>query len=791
MNSVLNAIFGLEGMGFGDPGARLSFAHPLPAWGWALVVLAVVALALWSYRGLAGPRGARAGLGIARGLVLLLVVLLISGPRLARERISTQTDAVLVLLDRSASMTLPDAGTPEAPATRDESLRAALSDHPEVWQRLGEDKDVRWFGFAGGAFALTPGGAPAGETDAPPLPDAGEPSGRRTSIGAALDEALRASAGVPISGVVIISDGRSGDEPTRETLRRLAGEQVPVFVVPVGSEDPPSDLAIARVEAPRQAFVDDAVPVRIRIERHGGAAGGPGGTVELIDRASGAVLDSAPIGPPDDDNAFEITLTAARADPGDAGWSVRLRPAGPDLVADNNTRDVDVELVDRPLRVLYLEGYPRWEHRYLKTLLLREASISSSNLLLSSSRRYLQEGDVLIDAVPSSPGEWGPYDVIILGDLRPDLFAPEQLEQIRDHVAQRGAGLLWIAGEGATPGLWGGTPLADLLPFTTGQGRAGLPAWGEPVVLARAPAAQRLGVLAMADEGDAWPDHLSDPRTGWSQLRWAQRIDPDRLKPTAEVFAFAVPASTGGGLGEASGGGTPAVVSMRFGAGRSLYVATDEIWRWRYGRGEDLTERFWLPLIRMLGRSSLARTGDGAVLAADPEEGVIGAPVQIRLDLFDQELLEAAPATVQARIQREGSAGVEIRLTRASEGGAVRARFDATWAADEPGDYAVSITEPLLAGLGLRAGVSVRWPDDERRRPETDHPLLARLAAQTGGQVLPSARLAQLPELLPNRELVIAGEPEVTTLWDRPVVLALLIVLLTLEWIGRRWIHLA
>ncbi|MEQ8769269.1 MAG: hypothetical protein RIB60_02045 [Phycisphaerales bacterium] len=782
MNDLLNAVFGLDGLGFGSPGAAFGWARPLAAWAWALVGLGAVIVAVWSYRGLTGSRRSRVVLGVVRAGVLILIALLLSGPRLERERVSSQTDAVLVLVDRSASMTLPDAGDPGAPVTRDRAVLAALDQSRPAWEALAADKRVVWHAFDGSARPIGEGATPA---------DIGAPEGRRTALGAALEDALRAAAGTPISGVVVISDGRSVDAPARQTVRRLVGDRVPVFTVPVGSDEPATDLALVRADAPTRAFVDDQIPVRVRLEARGGGDGAfAGAVVELVDRASGTVLDALPVDAPAEARTAELTLRSARADAGNAGWSVRVRPGGADLIEDNNARDVNLELVDRPLRLLYLDGYPRWEQRYLKNLVLREESIASSNLLLSSARRYLQEGDILIDGVPMSSGEWTEYDVIVIGDLRPELLAPEQLEQMREHVAERGAGLLWIAGEGATPGAWAGTPLADLLPVSVSQGRAGLPSWDEPVVLARAEGAARLGLLALDDSASGWPAQLTDPAAGWSRLRWAQRIDPERVKPTAEVLAWAVPESAALQRADPAEAGLPAVLSMRFGAGAVAYVATDEIWRWRYGRGEDLPERFWLPLIRQLGRSSLGQSDASATLTASPSDALVGAGVQIRVDLLDQELVDAAPQTVRAEVTRPGAAPVRVQLTRSDDSG-VRARYAGTWGADEPGAYVVRVTEPLLAAMDLAAPVSVAWPDDERRHPETDHALLADLAERTNGAVVRLTELSSLPDRLPNRELVIRGDPEWATLWDRPVVLAVLVLLLTMEWIGRRLIHLS
>ena len=793
MNELLNRIFGLGEFGFGAEGAELGFRIELGLWVWALILVAAGLLGWYSYWRLPARPRSRAVLACLRVLTVMLVALVIAGPLLTRQQSRVERDAVLVLVDRSRSLAVPDA---PAGATRERQLEAALEASSAAWDALDADKDVLWFGFDAGAIEIGRASEAA----------SGEPDGRRTALGTALDQALKRLAARPLSGVVIISDGRSIDEPSRAALRRLQAEQVPVFVAPLGSSQPIADLGVRRVEAPRLAFLDDRVPVRVELDRLGGGRPGetpgalPGGAVELVDRGTGLVLDRVPLDRAEPDaGGLGVTLTTTPTEAGARDWVVRLDLDDADLIADNNQASVSIDLVDRPLRVLYFDGYPRWEQRYVKDLLLREDSISSSSLMLAADRRYLQEGDVAIDRLPVSPEEWAEYDVVIIGDMRSDLFGAEQLAQLRDHVAERGAGLLWIAGPGATPASWAGTPLADLLPITTGSDstQAGLPEWDEPIVVHRAPAAERLGVLMLADaDVRAWPPRLSDPATGWSQIRWAQRIVDARMKPTTEVFALGVPISASrSDPSAARSRGSPLVLSMRYGAGRVIYVATDETWRWRYGRGEDLPERFWLPLVRLLGRESLSRSGQAAVLTAAPKRASVEQPVTIRLDLLDQSLADARPDAVTVTVTRDDGVPVELRLgaERVGDGGrgAGLPSYTALWIPGEPGAHVVRVTEPLLATLGLSTTFEVAWPDDESRHPETDHPLLERLAADTGGAVVEPASLSEIPGRLPNRALVIAGAPEIATLWDRPVVLALLIGLLTLEWVGRKLLKLA
>ena len=65
-----------------------------------------------------------------------------------------------------------------------------------------------------------------------------------------------------------------------------------------------------------------------------------------------------------------------------------------------------MEFVDRPVRVLYIEGSSRWEYRYFKNLLLREKDVDSSVMLLSADRDFAQEGNMAVTRIPTTREEF-------------------------------------------------------------------------------------------------------------------------------------------------------------------------------------------------------------------------------------------------------------------------------------------------------------------------------------------------------------------------------------------------
>jgi len=779
MTNLLERLLDLQKLSLADEAVRLGFERPFPAWAWVLIVAGALAVALLSYWRMSGPMIARAALGVVRGLILILIALLISGPQLVKGTETVERDWVLVLIDRSASLTLADVTPPSGAQriTREASLEQAMVSAWPKWAQVAKDREVIWLGFDRGAFDL--------ERESEGEIKLSEPAGRTTAIGASLEQALARASARPMSAVVIVSDGRSVDSPSRAVLRRLQADRIPVHTVALGSRDPIGDIAVARIDGPRSAFVGDVTPIRVEVSRAG--SGAPSGaTVRLIDSATRMVLDERRVEPDALSDATggrtEVVLVNRPTVPGRENWIVEVTPDGADLVAGNNAGEIGVELVDRPMRVLYVDGYPRWEQRYLRNLLLREKSVVSSAVMLAPDRAYTQEGDIVLDEMPDSAERWAEFDAIILGDVRPDMFTRDQLEQLRDHIAERGAGLLWIGGESETPAAWWDTPLAELIPFT--RAASDVVPLAEPFLMAPGPAADRLGVLRLGVKTDEWwPPELSDPATGWATLYWGQRITPDQLKPTAEVIADAV--------GAYSAESTPLVLTMRYGAGRVAYVATDELWRFRFGQGDSLYERFWVPLIRMLGRESLARTGASALLTVSARQVVVENPVRIAVELIDQSLLDRELRTIDVRVEHQGeptdsSADSQVlTLRRSSPNSRV---YEGNWTPPDPGIWKIAALGQEL-GEPLVSQIEVVLPKDELRHPEADHEALERLSEETQGLHVSVADFESVTEHLPNRQLRVLNETT-ESLWDTPLALLAVLILLTGEWVGRRVIRL-
>ena len=764
-NALVRWLLGLQSVPAGAPDVRFAWEHPVSPASWVVIVGAAVLVGWLSYRRMEIGRARRRSLVALRAAVIVLLAMLLAGPLLEVPRESIEPDAVIVLADRSRSMEVEDLVGPAGSAqSRDAALRS-LAMAPTPFDAVGAEHRVQWYGFSDALAPLARDGGGVAVGDA---------VGDRSLLALAIDQALLRSAGRPVSAIVLLTDGRTTDPPDRTLLRRLQAEGIAVSAVALGADAAMGDSSVAEIHAPRRAFSKDLVPVEAVVERRGPARARPL-RVELVDTGTGTVIDRAELPPSniegDAPRLDTVQLVASPASTGDARWEVRVSEAeaARDLLPANDRRAVPITLVDRPMRVLYVDGYPRWEYRYLKNLLQRERTIESSVMLLSADRDFAQEGNTPIARLPRTREEFERYDLIVLGDLPATFFTGEQLTEMRRAVAERGTGLAWIGGARNTPRSWHGTSMEELLPFTGPYELERLPV---PVNLAPTPLAARMGVLRLADDPKgAFPPELQSADDGWAQLEWAQRIPVNALKPASEVLAES--------LQEVEGTHAPLVVGMRYGAGNVLYVATDEIWRWRNGRGETYPERFWVQLLRSLARPSLGVGREEVRIAVEPGRATLGDAVRVEVELP----AGAPPASVALEAVPEDGRQATVDLdAKPSTGGT----FVAAWSPESTGRWKIRPRDPSLAA---RAGdgtvLEVSRSDRELRDAEADRPLLESLARETGGRVVNAADAAELVRTLPNRS-IRTENPIRDPLWNSPAALLLVISVLAAEWIVRR-----
>ena len=707
-----------------------------------------------------------------RAGVIAWIVVLIAGPSLIVEDYQYDPDWLIVLVDRSASLGVADVADGGAePITRDEQARRIMTAGAPLLEEhdARPQRDVKWFGFDQGIYRV----------DHADLPDAG---GQGTALRTAIDQTLRRAAGHPISAILLMTDGRSPQSTGDDLVRRLARQSAAVYPMPLGPAEASPDVSIAQVEAPDKAFVNDTIPVTVHVQRE------PADfeidvahlNVRLVDPATGRVLDERR--PTSGDLSKPVRLTTESQVVGPVKWRVEVEYDGEELVRTNNRRELSIELIDRPLRVLYIDGYPRWEYRYLKNMLLREKSVESSVLLLSADRRFAQEGEIALTRMPDTREEMEPFDVIIIGDVPASYFTTEQLTLVRDQVAGHGAGLLWVGGAHHTPRSYDASELMALLPMRRPAAVDVLPGAGaggwrvKPTPLARA-----LNVLqlqtAKGETATGWPPSLPE-------LIWAQSMG--ELKPATEVLAHATL-----NVSEDEALTSPLITRMHYGAGQIIYVATDETWRWRYGRGDFYFEQVWTQLIRMLGRGRVQQDTQRARLTVSHRRVELDQAIVVTLQIDDPLLIQRKLSRIGISIHRAGEEAPlqRLHLRHKPDAQDDKLMYETIWRPGHAGRLVLSVDEASLGDSEVTQTIEVVRPDDEMRYPAPDRGRLQQLAKRTGGELILPGGLADVLDRLPKHHKTRPDDMK-EPLWDSTLAMLIMVLLLTGEWVGRKVIRL-
>jgi hypothetical protein len=739
-----------------------------PAFSPPLIILALlvsVGLLVLLLRGVqtATPRRDRLILGLLRGAVCVLLGVCLLRPVLLLSSAVPQRNVLGVLLDDSRSMRLADVDG----VARLDAVRRVFGDTAgSLTRALSEKFVIRFFRFA---------------SDAGPLGSAGGLSGAgtRTNLAGALDAARQELAGVPLAGLVLVTDGadNAGADLT-DPLLALQGRKVPVYTVGVGRERFERDLAIERVSLPSSALAGAAVLAEVSVRVRG--LGGSPVTVTAEDE--GRIVMERQISAPSSGDIVRARLRLPAMSEGPHRLTFRVRPAEGEIVTENNDARAVLRVRPGPERILYLEGEPRPEFAFMRRAVAGDSSIVLVSLLRSAKGKFLRLGVrdsmELVGGFPSRREELFQYRALVLGSIEASFFTGDQLRMLADFVSRRGGGLIALGGRSAlAEGGFDGTPLEEVLPVNLdppppSANPADAPAQPLKVHVTSAgrlhPALQ-LGPTEMATgKWDSLPPLTSVNRLG-------------SLKPGATALLT-------GRVGEGAGDVT-VFAAQRFGRGTAAVFGVQDTWLWQMHADVSLEDQTHESLWRQLLRWSLDEVPDRVELSASPSRVGPGEPVVLRARVADEAYLESNDAQVMARVTTPGGRLVEVPLTWTLK---ADGEYEGRFVAEEMGMY--QIEGVAMRGRdSTRAAPATLLVDDygaDVEQAELRSPLLRRIASETGGRYYPLADAARMVDDVGFTESGVTVR-EARDLWDMPILFFLLIGLLGADWGYRRWRGLA
>jgi hypothetical protein len=701
-----------------------------------------------------------------RSCVLIILLFCLLRPVINTLQVSSQETYLGVLIDDSQSMSIEDV---EGNITRRAAVEEVLFDGG-LLDELSNSFQVRSFRFDK-------------ETQRIAGIDNLSEEGTASSIGQALSYVNDQLNGLPLSGLVLISDGADNSDVDPVIAAQDFGvRQIPIFTLGVGQENIPQDIGIVDVSAAKTVLEGSVFTVEVAVNHQGYE----GLEIELSinDGEIMVVSDVVTLGAEGVTRRFELELTPER--PELIVYDLNVELQSDEIIGENNSYSFLVDNTEKaPLDILYLEGHPRNEYKFIRRALEGDNSLRLATYLQTGPEKYYRQGiespTELSSGFPTDKEELYQYEAIILGDIEESFFNADQLQMIEDFVAERGGGFLM---SGMVDEDFVSTPIADMLPISLVEENF-LPAHLRGGLRRGEHLTGELYYPRVTNNGEFSPllrlaSEDAENRRLWQQLPELQGVYvTGRIKPGATVLVEHP-------LLQYQNQAVPVIASQRYGSGRSISVATASTWRWQMmlPSGDQSHETLWRQLLRWLSVSAPERIS----IDFDREFYNVGDEVNVTATVLNDEYEPDNDATLWMQTEDPLAALTDIPMEWDIEKDGV---YRSSFTVEEEGVYSMLIDVASAAGNAAadgsekRAAFVVTPSLREYTNAEMDSGLMARIAEASGGaffNLADSTDIVSAIEFTPNaysREIQI-------DLWDRPWLLALLISLLCVDWIARR-----
>jgi hypothetical protein len=775
--------------------------------GWALIGWVLFALLLWWLHARLIPTTPRRKRTLIIGLRLLFAAVLLfvaTRPVLVTTLVEKVRQKLIVLADASASMDITDLRTtpedraraliasgklsPEGgltqtipadagarPSRRDVLKSLSTNAKLNLWPRLDERAELVFYSFGNDATEYPP---PAADTDGAAvaktffaqLPAADQ----TTALGESIRQVLDRHRGEPLAGIFVLTDGASnrGLAPA-EAAAGARAEGVPVYFYGVGVTEP-KDVALVSADAPRLAFLKERVNVRLRIS----ASGFEGRPVIITlrnpsDAKAPSLAETTATLPAGGTIDTELSFIPDKA--GELSLEVAVQPLDGEASTDNNVSTVRLRIIDNRVRVFMIEQEPRWDWRYLLDFLQDDRRLTLQCVLLDGDPSLLKLPDTpFIAELPNDRAALYDSDIILLGDVDPVRLGRDRMQLIREWVDQAGGGLVFLAGPNHNPRSYIGTPLESLLPVVPLSGPADqlTARHAEPVKLALTAAGARSPLLRLSDN----PAENAALWRNFEGVRWTSKVA--RARPGAEVLLVdpSTSRSTPAGPG-------PVLARQRFGRGEVMYFGFNETYRWRSGLGGKYYAQIWNQIFQALSLERLSGASKQVQLRVDRPEYQLGERVVISGRLYQPDFKPLVADSVPAgyTFTTGGSAPSsrqEVMLRPVpDEAGGYRAEFTPA----VPGRYAFS----TLLDPSAVVEFDVVEPRLEQSDAAMNLALLEASSSAAGTSLFREENLNELPALIEQKGGNVTSLKRLELAYS-PVLLALLLLLASAEWLVRR-----
>jgi hypothetical protein len=724
------------------------FASGWPVWALVGLCVALLAGCAWSVRRYQSGRR-WVTLAALQGVVLCLLLFMLWRPALRVTALKPQQNVIAVVVDDSRSMLLKQDAT-----SRVEAAKALLNDG--LLEKLRKRFQVRVYRAGEGLERIQNLDAVTGGQNT-------------THLGAAMKQMMEESASLPIGAVVLLTDGSENSGGLEaESLSEIRRRKIPIHAVGFGAERLSKDIEVIDLDVPTRALSDSRIGAAVTFKHYGYK----GQKAKLMLMADDKIVSSREVTLGEEGTPQTETLLFNAGLAGARNVKAAIVKLNEEENASNNSQMRLVNVESLKPRILYIEGEPKWDFKFIRRALEGDRNLQLTTMLRTTQNKIYRQGvedpKELEQGFPDKEEDLFKFSGLMIGGIEASYFTPQQQQMIKNFADRRGGGVVFLAGRGAmSDGGWAASAVAEMIPVSLTDRKG---TFHRDPATAELTQAGRDSLIVRIEEDGAKNEER------WKKLPFmANYQETGTPKPGATVLVDALPTSKGR---------FPLLVTQRYGRGRTSVFATSGTWRWQMSQDvKDMShEVFWQQMSRWLVTETPQQ------ISATPSKQLMldDGHVELRADVRDKAYNPMPAATVEARILGPNGTASMVTLTPDANQAGI---FTARWDAPQAGNYVVEVLakngkEELgrdVFTMSRQDGVAESFHAEQNRQ------LLEGLSRETGGNYYTPATAKSLPEDIAYSEAGVTTR-ETKELWNMPALLLALFGAKAAEWLlRRRW----
>lgn len=559
-----------------------------------------------------------------------------------------------------------------------------------------------------------------------------------------------ANDGKVCKGLILFTDGRDHSGKSADIIAKMAeANKIPIYSLPVGSEGFLRDIEVNINSLNSFSFAKQPFIIESDIQTYGCEYE----TIKVSLFRNDKLVDSLTLNTKEQ-KSQHVTFKVLEEKAGLYNYRIYVNPVHDEQDIYNNESITFLNVIDKKIKLLLLEGSPHWDTTFLQRSLQRNPKLEIDSIIQYAPKRVhqiRQTAGAKILQLPTTVEEFSFYDIVLLGKNIDDLLSKDQIEKLTEYIQKAGGIVLSFRGNSFKndlqpdfmPGSW--SKGLNKLKVNTSEDEDNLDRF-EPFLNLTTAFKNTGGPKIDGVFGAIQKKTLTSPMMAFSNNK-------------KEIF--------------------PGAFYRRNGMGQVLSLGISGSWHWAFHPETDIEHKesdiFWEQTLLWLISKSNFRPGEKFIFSGNSNTMNAGKPYDFYLITKYAIANDEIP---KVTVYHKGNAISEINLTTKNG-----QDFSGSFIPLEKGIYKAVLSfdknksELPFVIYGLNA---------EEKEVSADYDKLAQLAAMTSGEILKEEDLAGFIDKINTEKKLSQKNDDFYSIWDNSKMLVLILILFSMDWFFRR-----